>query len=131
MAPGTLGAVDRLPVPPGWPEPVRPAGAPDWERTAVGWLFDLCPPDYRAYGVLRAHPVVLARFAREHVAAGIEAARRGLATARVDLREVAGPETVAAAVAAYEREGARLLAVHRSVTLVEEALRGRRFVHRL
>ncbi len=41
------------------------------------------------------------------------------------------PETVAAAVAAYEREGARLMAALRAVGLVEEALRGRRFVARL
>ena len=34
------------------------------------------------------------------------------------------PETVAAAVAAYEREGARLVAAARAVALVEEALRG-------
>ena len=50
-------------VPPGWPEEVRPPGAPDWERTAVAWLFDLCPPDYRAHEVLRRYPVLLARFA--------------------------------------------------------------------
>ena len=118
-------------VPPGWPEEVRPPDSPDWERTATGWLFDLCPPDYRLYDVLRRHPAVLARFAAHHVQAGIEAARRGLATARDDLRDVADPETVAAALAAYEREGARLLRTQRAVALVEEALRGRRFRARL
>lgn len=97
----------------------------------MGWLLDLCPPDYRRYEVLRQHPVVLARFAAHHVHAGTEAARRGLATARAELRDVAGPETIAAAVTAWEREGARLLAVARAVALVEEALRGRRFRARL
>ena len=43
-------------VPPGWPVEVRPPGAPDWERTAVAWLFDLVPPDYRAHEVLRRYP---------------------------------------------------------------------------
>ena len=57
-------------VPPGWPEEVRPPGTPDWERTATAWLFDLCPPDYRAHDVLRRHPPVLARFAARHVQAG-------------------------------------------------------------
>lgn len=118
-------------TPPGWPEQVRPPGSPEWERSASAWLFDLCPPDYRAHEVLRRHPVVLARFAAHHVQAGIEAARRGLATARQELRDVATAETVAAAVAAYEREGARLLSTARAVALVEEALRGRRFVRRL
>jgi hypothetical protein len=110
---------------------VRPPGSPDWERTATAWLFDLCPPDYRAHEVLRRHPVVLARFAAHHVQAGIEAARRGLSTAREELRTVVDPETVAAAVAAYEREGARLVTTSRAVALVEEALRGRRYVARL
>ena len=123
--------MSRPVVPAGWPEGVRPPGTPDWERTAVAWLFDLCPPDYRAHEVLRRHPVVLARFAAHHVQAGIEAARRGLGTARDELREVADPQTVAAAVSAYEREGARLVVTSRAVGLVEDALRGRRFVARL
>lgn len=118
-------------VPPGWPEEVRPPDSPDWERTATAWLFDLCPPDYRLHDVLRRHPPVLARFAAHHVQAAIEAARRGLATARDDLRDVADPETIAAALAAYEREGARLVRTQRAVGLVEEALRGRRFRARL
>ena len=123
--------MNRSVVPPGWPEEVRPPGTPGWERSAAAWLFDLCPPDYRAHDVLRRHPVVLARFAVHHVQAGIEAARQGLGTARAELRDVVDPETVAAAVAAYEREGARLVAASRAVGLVEEALRGRRFVARL
>ena len=123
--------MSELSVPPGWPPQVRPPGAPDWQRTAVAWLLDLCPPDYRAYDVLRAHPVVLARFARGHVEAGIEATRRGLATARAELRGLVPPEALDAALGAYEREGARLLATARSVGLVEEALRGRRYVPRL
>jgi hypothetical protein len=118
-------------VPPGWPAEVRPPDTPDWERSATAWLFDLCPPDYRAHEVLRRHPVVLARFAAHHVTAGIQAARLGLSTVRDELRDVADPETVAAAVAAYEREGARLVRTSRAVGLVEEALRGRRFRARL
>ena len=67
-------------LPPGWPEEVRPPGAPDWEQTAVAWLFDLVPPDYRAHDVLRQYPVLLARFASDHVGAGLEAARAGWRT---------------------------------------------------
>lgn len=123
--------MSRPVVPPGWPEEVRPPDTPDWERTAGGWLFDLVPPDYRRHEVLRRHPQVLARFAAHHVQAGIDAARRGLATARDELRDVADPETVAAALAAFEREGARLVRTQRALALVEEALRGRRFRARL
>ena len=92
-------------VPPGWPAAVLPPQAPEWERSATAWLFDLCPPDYRAHDVLRRHPVLLARFAAGHVASGVAAARDGMATARADLRGVVPPEAVEAAIAAYEREG--------------------------
>jgi hypothetical protein len=118
-------------LPPGWPAAVLPPHAPEWERSAVAWLFDLVPPDYRAHEVLRRHPVVLARFAAGHVGAGVEAARAGLATVRAELRGLVPPEAVEAAVAAYEREGARLAVAARELVLVEAALRGRRFVPRL
>ena len=123
--------MDRRALPPSWPAEVAPPGAPDWERSAVAWLLDLCPPDYRRHEVLRRYPVVLARFAAQHVAAGIRAAADGLATARSDLAGVVPPEAVEAAVAAYEREGARLATASRAVDAVAGALRGERWVPRL
>ena len=122
--------MDRT-LPPGWPEQVRPPDAPDWERTAVAWLFDLVPPDYRAHEVLRRYPVLLARMAGDHVAAGLEAARTGWRTVRVDLADHLPAEAMEAAVAAYEREGARLAAAARAVEAVAAALRGERWVPRL
>jgi hypothetical protein len=119
------------PLPPGWPDAVRPPQTPEWERSAVAWLFDLCPPDYRAYDVLRRYPLVLARLAREHCQVGVEAARRGLATVRAELAGAVPPEAVEATVGAYEREGARLSRAAASVALVEGALRGERWVPRL
>lgn len=121
----------RLVAPPGWPPEVRPPEAPDWERTAINWLLDLCPPEYRAYPALRRHVVVLARFAVLHVEAQQAACRRGLGQARAELREVAEPDAVEAAVQTWQREAARLEGVRRAAGLVEEALRGRRFVARL
>lgn len=118
-------------VPPGWPAEVLPPEAPDWVKSAVNWLYDLCPPDYRAHEVLRRYPAVLARFAARHVASAIDAARDGLANARAELADVVPAEVVEAAVAAYEREGQRLAKAARGVALVEEALRGKRFVARL
>ena len=118
-------------APPGWPRPVRPPGVPGWEHTAAAWLLDICPPEYRGYPVLRRHEVVLARFAAQHVEASQAAVRRGLSEARSVLRDVADPQTVDAAVQTWQAEEARLIAVHRAVALVEDALRGRRFVARL
>jgi len=118
-------------VPPGWPEQVRPPGAPDWERTAVAWLFDLVPHDYRAHEVLRRYPVLLARMAGDHVAAGLDAARAGWRGVRVDLADHLPPEAMEAAMSAYEREGARLAAAARGIAVVAAALRGERWVPRL
>lgn len=118
-------------VPPGWPERVHPPEADGFERTAVGWLLDLCPPEYRSHDVLRAHPVVLARFARQHVEACVDAARNGYRTARADLRDLVTPEVIEAVLGAYDREGRRLAEAARQVAMVEAAFRGERWVPRL
>jgi hypothetical protein len=118
-------------APPGWPAQVRPPGAPEWEESAVDWLLDVCPPEYRAYPVLRRHPVVLARFAIVHVDASLGGVRRGLGDARAELRELVPGEVVEAAVETWLAQEAWLTGVRRSVGLLEEALRGRRFVPRL
>ena len=97
----------------------------------MAWLFDQCPPDYRAYDVLRRYPVVLARFAASCLDGAVAAAADGLRVARAELRDQVPPEAVEAAVAAYEREGNRLKSARRGVDLVERALRGERWVPRL
>jgi hypothetical protein len=75
--------------------------------------------------------VVLARFAVLHVEACQAAVNRGLSEARGALRDVADASAVDAAVETFQRESARLIGERRAVGLVEEALRGRRFVARL
>ena len=97
----------------------------------MAWLLDLCPPEYRGYPLLRRHDVVLARFAALHVEACQAAVRRGLSEARGALRGLVDADTVVGAVEVWQAEEARLLAERRAVGLVEEALRGRRFVARL
>jgi hypothetical protein len=94
-------------------------------------LLDICPPEFRGYPVLRRHEVVLARFAVLHVEACQSAVRRGLSEARAVLRDVADADTIEGALTVWQAEEARLLAERRAVGLVEEALRGRRFVARL
>ncbi len=120
-----------LVVPPGWPRQVRPPDAPAWERTAESWLLDISPPEYRSYPALRRHIVVLARFAVLHVEASQAACKRGLSEARSTLREVASPDVVDAAIETWLAEDARLAGVRRAAGLVEDALRGRRYVARL
>ena len=67
---------DAAYVPPGWPSQVRPPGAPGWEATAIAYLLDCCPADFRAYRLLRNHPVVLAQFASVFVNGQHEASQR-------------------------------------------------------
>ncbi|GAA2414421.1 hypothetical protein GCM10010191_25500 [Actinomadura vinacea] len=111
-------------VPPGWPSQVHPPGAERFEDTAVAWLLELVPPEYRRYGVLRRYPVTLARMARQHVNASLEAAREGFRTARVDLGEVVPPHGIEAVLDTYRREGGRLVTQLQGIELVETALHG-------
>jgi hypothetical protein len=123
--------LSRPALPPGWPAEVKPPGTPEWERSAVAWLFDQCPADYRLYDVLRRCPLVLARFAATATESAVAAADDGLRTVRAELRDRVPPETVEAAAAAYERERHRVRGTRHAVDLVERALRGERWVPRL
>jgi len=114
-------------LPPGWPAGVHPPGSEDFERTAVGWLLDVVPPDYRLYGVLRRHPLALAVMASHHVAACVEGARQGYRTARSELGEVLPPHGIDSVLAAYRSEGRRLVATAQAVDLVARALHGEVF----
>jgi hypothetical protein len=118
-------------APPGWPDAVRPPGSPDWESTAVAFLFDCCPPDFRRHAVLSRHPTVLARFAVVFVEAHREAAERGLAEVRTVLARRVDPQVITQAADAWSEQSARLVRTKRAVGLVEEALLGRVFVPRL
>jgi len=114
-------------IPPGWPAGVHPPGSEDFESTAVGWLLDVVPPDYRLHGVLRRYPVALATMARYHSRACVEGARQGYRTARTELAGTLPPHAIDTVLAAYRQEGARLAATARAVGLVERALRGEVF----
>jgi hypothetical protein len=118
-------------LPPHWPGAVPPPGAPDWEERAVGWLFDQVPGEYRGYEVLRRHPTLLSRFAAGHVQACLESARQGWRGLRRELGRELPPDVVEAAMAAYEREGARLGDLARAVAAVDAALHGKRWAPRL
>jgi hypothetical protein len=118
-------------VPAGWPAQVRPPGAAGWERSAVGWLLDLCPPDYRAYPVVTRQPVVLAWLAGHHLEGQLQATRRALGSARADLSASVPPPVVRETLEVVEEELARLVAAQRALGLVAQALSGVRFVPRL
>ena len=118
-------------TPPGWPAGVHPPGSDDFESTAVGWLLDIVPPDYRLHGVLRRYPVALATMARYHSRACVEGARQGYRTARTELAGALPPHAIDTVLAAYRKEGARLATTARAVGLVERALRGEIFTPKM
>ena len=118
-------------LPPGWPTGVHPPGSEDFERTAVAWLLDVVPPDYRLHGVLQRHPIALATLARRHLAACVEGARQGYRTARTELGGVLPVSGLDAVLAAYRSEGRRLVTTACAADLVERALRGEKFAPQL
>jgi hypothetical protein len=118
-------------VPTGWPEAVHPPGAPGFEQTAVSWLLEVVPPDYRLHGVLVRHPIALAAMARHHLAACVEGARQGYRCARAELGKDLPPSGLAAVLAAYQAEGSRLVAEAKAAELLSRALRGETFVPQL
>jgi hypothetical protein len=118
-------------VPPGWPPGVHPPGSEDFERTAVAWLLEVVPADYRLYGVLRRYPLALAAMAAHHADACVAGARHGYRTARTELGDALPPHGLDAVLATYRAEGRRLVAVARAVNLVGRALRGEEFAPQL
>lgn len=118
-------------LPPGWPAGVHPPGSEGFEETAVAWLLDVIPPDYRVHGVLRRHPLALAVLARHHLAACVQGARQGYRSARTELGDVLPPQGIDAVLAAYRAEGSRLVATARAVDLVGRGLRGEVFTPQL
>lgn len=118
-------------VPTGWPAGVHPPGTEGFEQTAVNWLLDVVPADYRLHGVLLRHPVALAALARHHLAACIEGARQGYRSVRAELGQDLPPSSIAALLSAYQTEGRRLVATAKAVELVGRALRGEAFVPQL
>jgi hypothetical protein len=110
---------------------VHPPGSERFEETALTWLFDVVPPDYRLHGVLRRHPVALATLARHHLAACVQGAREGYRTARTELGSQLPPGGMEAVLAAYRTEGGRLVETAHAVDLVERALRGEVFAPQL
>ncbi|OKI23865.1 hypothetical protein A6A08_01300 [Nocardiopsis sp. TSRI0078] len=108
---------------PDWPASVHPPGSDSFEETALVWLFDHVPADYRLHGVLRRHPVALSRLARQYVSSALEAAREGYRTARIDLRDHLPTHALDQVMNAYLAEGQRMAGVLRSVEAVDSALR--------
>lgn len=109
-------------VPADWPARVAPPGSPRMRRDAVDFLLGHCPPGYRAHRLLRRRPLLLARFAADHLDGRLRAARRALSQAQGP-GPTAGTGLLDDAETVLRCEEARLVRASRSVALVESALR--------
>ncbi len=118
-------------LPPGWPAGVHPPGSEGFEQTAVAWLLDALPADYRVHGVLRRHPIALAVLARHHLTACVAGARQGYRSVRTELGDVLPPQGIDAVLAVYRAEGSRLVAAERGADLITRGLRGEVFTPQL
>lgn len=110
---------------------VLPATEPDWQHSATAFLFDCCPPDFRAHPVLRRHPVLLARLAGHCLQAQLAAMDQALAQVREQLGDHVPSEAIEQGVEALHAERARTQRQLRGLGLVEEALRGASFIRHL
>lgn len=118
-------------TPAGWPDAVLPPSEPDWENSATNFLFDCCPADFRGYGVLRRHPVVLARFAAAFVESQLRVCSEGVGATRAALADVVNHEVVEESMQAWMEQQAILRRRRREIALIEETLRGKVFVRKL
>jgi hypothetical protein len=118
-------------LPHDWLAEVFPPGGEDFEASAVAWLLDVFPPDYRGHPVLRRYPAALASMARQHGHACVEGARRSHRTARAELGVALPPHAVDGVLAACKKEGFALAATACSVELVERAIQGETFSPKL
>ena len=118
-------------VPPGWPAQVRPTRRSDWlGGDSHRYLLDCCPPDFRAYRVLRNHPVVAGTVPRHFVNGQHEASQRGLAAVRTSISEHVDAAVVEAATRAWLEQGLGSPAPAEP-WLIGEALQGQVFVRKL
>jgi hypothetical protein len=97
----------------------------------VTYLLDCCPADFRAYRVLRNHPIVLAQFARHFVEGQSQAAQEGLAAARTGLQDFVEANVLEEATQAWLEQSAQLARTRRAVAMVEAVLRGSVFVPKM
>ncbi len=126
-----MNAGQVLGVPPGWPERVWPPGSPDWELSAVEFLLDCCPAEFRNHPVLRRQPLVLARFAGWQLDGALRAGELDLRTLRFSLSQRVPPQVVGQAAEVWQEAMAQLQRLRREARLVEDALGGARVRARL
>lgn len=118
-------------LPPGWPEQVPSPADPGFEPRAREFLLDLCPPEYRGYPPLSRHLLLLVRLTARQLAAQRVGTETATASLRADLAGYLPVAVVEEGLGTLRAEQYRLERQMAQVSLLEQAMRGRRFVPRL
>ncbi|PZG08930.1 hypothetical protein C1J01_38430 [Nonomuraea aridisoli] len=109
-------------MPDGWPPQVPAPGEAGWEKSAVAFLLECLPADYRAHEVVR-NPRVLTWMARCHIDQALIGLRAGYRKAAVELKPHLPPHALAEVLATYQKEAERLKTVAVSIQVVSRLLR--------
>ena len=115
--------------PPGWPTRVSDPDVSDFPESAERWLWDVGSTPRDLGSAWAGRPRALAFRVACDLAARVEGTRAAYSRARQELAGAGGD--IDAVLAALEAEGAALQALQREVSLVAEALAGRRWQARI
>jgi hypothetical protein len=124
MAPNTV-------VPIGWPQDLPPVFGEEFAHKVIGWLLDRGPDGLRGAKVWRQEPVALALVTQSHCEYELAGLRESYSAARRELDSRLSPEALANVLVAMEAAGAEAAEKLRQVSLVAEALAGKRWRARL
>ena len=118
-------------MPVGWPADLPPAFADEFAHRVIGWLLDRGPDGLRGPQIWRQEPVALALVTQTHCEQQLTGLRSSYAAARRELDERMTPEAIDSVLVALEAAGAEAAEKLRQVSLVAEALAGKRWRARL
>ncbi|MDX3764018.1 hypothetical protein [Streptomyces sp. AK02-04a] len=108
--------------PPPWPAEVMRPDLPDWERTAIKWLWELLPAHHRDQWLLVTHPHLLARQAYRQVEGEIYMLRyRGSSHSELASLRLS-PGVIEEIILLDAEEFHRLLRVKEEIRMVARAL---------
>lgn len=114
----------------GWPREVLPPGCLDWEISAVSFLLDSCPADFRGYPIFCRQPLVTAELAAAFLQSQLVTLSELISWLRVRLDELS-PNAVEQAMDACQELKVLLTRRLREVRMVLHALQGGTFKQKL
>jgi hypothetical protein len=123
--------VPQTVVPPGWPPDLPPAISEEFADKVGDWLLERGPLGLRERKVWHRQPRALALVVDTHQGHVLAGLRESYASARRELSDLLASDELDRVLLALEAAGAEAAESARQVTLVIEALSGKRWRRRL